>query len=851
MAISLKKYRPLLTPFNIAGLYAVAATAWLTFTNRLLAGLAADPVQALRLQTYNGWLFILLTAVLLYFFIRRNAAFVRRSTQALRDSEQRLRAILDSSTSMVIYLKDVQGRYQLVNRQFENLFRVSAAQVAGRTDHDLLPRPIAAAIRKSEQQVIDARTPMEFEEVITHSDGVHTYLSVKFPFCDGEGIPYAVCSIAADITERKRMEEALRESEDRFRDVTEAASDWIWETDGQFRFTYLSERFFGLTGISPEQVLGRTRWALAATDADQEKWRQHQQALEQHLAFRDFVYQPDATDSHGRARYFKISGKPVFDAQGRFRGYRGTGTDITEQMRAEAALRESQRALATLMSNLPGMAYRCRNDEFWTMEFVSSGAVALTGYQPEDLVHNRSVAFSALIHPDDRDKVRSRVQAAVAEQCAYRVTYRIRTRSDEEKWVLEHGCGVFDAEGRLQSLEGLIMDITERKRAEEERSRMRLYLKNIIDSMPSVLLGVDSEGRIIEWNQHAEKVSGVTREDAQGRFFLDVLPQLEIQLEQVRQAIQRRESIKSQRVAVELDGEIHYTDVMVYPLVANGGIGAVIRVDDVTNRVRIEEMMVQTEKMLSVGGLAAGMAHEINNPLGTILQGCQNVLRRISPNLDKNRQVAAELGLDMDTLYRYLEERDVLRFLEGIREAGTRAAKIVADMLAFSRRSDSRFSAVDLGELLDTVVRLAASDYDLKKRYDFKQIDIQRDYDPELGGVSCDKLEIEQVILNLIKNAAQAMAEANTPQPMIRLITRREPGFARIEIIDNGPGMAEKIRRRVFEPFFTTKEVGVGTGLGLSVSYFIVTEQHKGTLAVSSAPGQGARFIIRLPLART
>ncbi|MCB1776334.1 MAG: histidine kinase, partial [Candidatus Competibacteraceae bacterium] len=254
--------------------------------------------------------------------------------------------------------------------------------------------------------------------------------------------------------------------------------------------------------------------------------------------------------------------------------------------------------------------------------------------------------------------------------------------------------------------------------------------------------------------------------------------------------------------------------------------------------------------MLSVGGLAAGMAHEINNPLGAILQGSQNILRRIDPAMPQNRAAAEAIGVNLDRLNRYLEQRRILHFLEGIREAGARAAKIVADMLSFSRHSESRFAPVDVEDLLETVLRLAASDYDLKKKYDFKRITIERDFDPGPRAVQCDKTEIEQVILNLLKNAAQAMAEASTCTPTILLRTRYASLHALIEVVDNGPGMDEKTLKRIFEPFFTTKEVGAGTGLGLSVSYFIVTEQHRGRLVVTSKPGQGACFSIRLPLGR-
>jgi signal transduction histidine kinase len=242
------------------------------------------------------------------------------------------------------------------------------------------------------------------------------------------------------------------------------------------------------------------------------------------------------------------------------------------------------------------------------------------------------------------------------------------------------------------------------------------------------------------------------------------------------------------------------------------------------------------------------MAHEINNPLSGVLQSCQNIQRRLSPELAANRQVAESLGLGMEDLRRYLQNRGILDFVDGIQEAAGRASRIVADMLAFSRRSGAPFKPERVDDMLERVVRLASSDYDLKKTYDFRQIEIVRDYDPQLEVVNCDRTEIEQVFLNVIKNAAQAMAGSNPPPQRIILRTRREGQYARIEVEDNGPGMDEAIQRRIFEPFYTTKPVDEGTGLGLSVSYFIITEQHKGSIAVFSSPGKGACFVIRLPL---
>nr|WP_242482254.1 HAMP domain-containing sensor histidine kinase [Thiocystis violacea] len=169
-------------------------------------------------------------------------------------------------------------------------------------------------------------------------------------------------------------------------------------------------------------------------------------------------------------------------------------------------------------------------------------------------------------------------------------------------------------------------------------------------------------------------------------------------------------------------------------------------------------------------------------------------------------------------------------------------------MLAYSRRSASSFVAVELSELLEQVLRLASHDYDLKKSYDFRRIQIHRDYAPGSYEIDCDRTAIEQVVLNLLKNAAQAIANAPDGDPPAITISLRDEGErVRLEVADNGPGMPEDVRHRLFEPFFTTKPVGVGTGLGLSVAYFIVTEQHRGTMEVVSKPGAGARFVMRLP----
>ncbi len=395
--------------------------------------------------------------------------------------------------------------------------------------------------------------------------------------------------------------------------------------------------------------------------------------------------------------------------------------------------------------------------------------------------------------------------------------------------------------------------IVERGRTEEELRSLRNLLKNILDSMPSVLVGVDPDGRVMQWNLGAEKATGISPCKAHGELLTRVFPQLAEEMEKVRQAIRDREPRKDEKIPWNTGDEIRYADLTIYPLIIDKVQGAVIRVDDVTERVRMEELMIQTEKMMSVGGLAAGMAHEINNPLAGILQNVQVMRNRLYGDLPDNRRIAEECGTSMEVIKTYMDRREILKMFRAIMEAGRRAASIVENMLSFSRKSDSRFVLQDMGELLDKTIELASSDYDLKKKYDFRQIQIIRQYDGNMPQVWCEASKIQQVFLNIFKNGAQAMAKADNKlsSPCFTLGVMPEGEMARIEIGDNGPGMDELVRKRVFEPFFTTKDVGIGTGLGLSVSYFIITEDHSGTMEVESGPGTGTKVIIRLPFGKS
>jgi len=433
---------------------------------------------------------------------------------------------------------------------------------------------------------------------------------------------------------------------------------------------------------------------------------------------------------------------------------------------------------------------------------------------------------------------------------------RIEAREQQLKRARDDSQAAYDqaqglAEETRHTNRKLELEVQVRSKIEKKLTGFQNYLNSIIDSMPSALIALDEQLYVTQWNQEASALSGTRLDEALNQPIYLAFQPLKPYLPQIKATVEQHTVERIERVTWIKDDEPKHYALTFYPLTGGAGRGVVIRIDDITQRLSLEEMMVQSEKMLSVGGLAAGMAHEINNPLGAILHNVQNIRRRLSSDLPKNLEHAEQVGIELERVNRYLQSREVPQLLDGIQQAGARAAKIVTHMLSFSRRSNRQMAPCDLPALIDQAVEIAGNDFDLTIGFDFKGQAIIRQFDPQLGPVPGTANELEQVLLNLLKNAAQAihLREDDSEPGRIILRTRLNPPWAEIQVEDNGIGMSENVRKRTFEPFFTTKEIGQGTGLGLSVSYFIITNNHKGQMEVHSTLGQGTCFTLRLPLA--
>lgn len=376
------------------------------------------------------------------------------------------------------------------------------------------------------------------------------------------------------------------------------------------------------------------------------------------------------------------------------------------------------------------------------------------------------------------------------------------------------------------------------------------HLQGMINSVPDILVGINDDAHITYWNTAAHKKTGRSFDKALGVPILKALPQLPITQEEISDALASCKTLITRRIQQSEKDQTKYYDIKLYPLSTEQNIGAVVQLHDVTQQVNFENLMIQTEKMSSLGELAAGIAHEINNPLGIILHNNQNILRRISKDLAANISAAESIGVPLDKINDYLTVREIPEFLENIRIAGERAGKIVTNMLEFSRTSPADMNWIDMHKLITQSIEFTQN-ANSSSRIKAAQIQTNVSIEDKFPLVFGSAAELQQVFVNLIRNAYQALLSEDYEKPAVLAVnihcyTRQKEAV--IEISDNGPGIKDSNKGHIFEPFFTTKEVGKGTGLGLSVTYYIITEHHKGKISVQSQDGKGATFKIKLPI---
>ncbi|WP_305042889.1 PAS domain-containing protein [Geoalkalibacter sp.] len=493
--------------------------------------------------------------------------------------------------------------------------------------------------------------------------------------------------------------------------------------------------------------------------------------------------------------------------------------DISEKQRAEQALAESEYNLAKAqaMTHVGSWSFDPATGEVR----ASTELLRILRLRPEETTQE---AFARVVHPADYDNVMAHLRMGVEQGKTYEIEHRLQFEDGTLRWVYSIVEPSLNIAGQVIKLYGTTQDITQRKQAEVDLRNKTNELQTIFDSIGDGITVYDQDGRV----QHHNAISPLLfpRETLQGKPCREIFhPEDDAAPEScpVERAL-RGERVDTSLVLTGEGRQPRYLDISATPIRDAQGLKnrALVFFRDVSEK-RMQEMhLIQTEKMSSIGVLATGIAHEINNPL-TSVAGCAEALLRRFRDEPELRQ---DVRLDVFPHY-----------LEVIVRESYRCKDIIDHLLSFSRRSDGNAVKVDINLVLLEILEL------LRYQSNFRKIRILTDLQTDLPRVSGDPSGLRQVFMNLLVNACQAIEEHG----LVDVRTEKaDEDQIRVVIRDTGCGVAQPMLDRIWEPFFTTKEVGQGVGLGLALTYNIV-KRHGGEIQLESRVGEGSRFTVLLP----
>ncbi|MBN2658439.1 MAG: PAS domain S-box protein [Spirochaetales bacterium] len=409
---------------------------------------------------------------------------------------------------------------------------------------------------------------------------------------------------------------------------------------------------------------------------------------------------------------------------------------------------------------------------------------------------------------------------------------------------------VEDRTGELAKTNALLMqEIRAGDRARNEISYLNHYLKDIIDSMPTILIGLNRDFSVNTWNPEAEKKTGFIAGKATGMNIFNLMDRNSELYSQIEIKVREDESFSDLQGKISIgESEVFFGEVSYFSLQEQRAEMGILQIRDITEKIQLEDLLRQSEKMLSVGGLAAGMAHEINNPLAGMMQSAQNIKRRLNHDIPANRKKAEEAGTTLNAIIRYSELRNIPDMIQSILDSGKKAAEIVDDMVTFSQSEAKVSSLHSIAAILINVLASLKRDDAFKAEFQRDYFTIVEEYTPDLPSILCNEKKLEQAFYNIIRNALQILLDSKSRDPRIYIRLSQGINSLQVEIEDNGPGMNEEIQKRIFEPFFSTKEINQGKGLGLSISYYIIRDHHGGNLWLEKSDENGSLFIVTLPI---
>lgn len=377
-------------------------------------------------------------------------------------------------------------------------------------------------------------------------------------------------------------------------------------------------------------------------------------------------------------------------------------------------------------------------------------------------------------------------------------------------------------------------EVEQHQQTTSKLKQSEAYIKNILESMPLMLVGLTSDGRITQWNRKAEETTGINADKALSQNLWEIYPAITVSQHQVQQAISRQKAITikhSQR------GRYHF-DIIIYPIHDKGENSVVVLVEDVTQRIIAENMLIQRDKMSAMGELAATMAQDINVPLQAILRDIEGIQAFFN---NHENSLAAEARVELDTIKQQLTDAS---------DKGANASAIIDNLLDFSRAQGGEKQSADMVELMENAIGLAQDVISLPGQLNFRDIEIRRDFEKGLPQIPCYPVELQQVFLSLFRHSCHALGKVTLPnhKPVISIQIMECYDALWIKIQHNGVGLTLEEQKYIFEPFFNNPADLDDPSKRLSFSYFIITEHHKGQMALTSDVDVGSTFHMQIQL---
>ena len=786
----------------------------------------------------------------------------RKEVQEKLAREQFLMHTFVDNLPDAIYFKDRQSRFIRVNRaQAARLGLKEPADAIGKTDFDFFAEKDAQKTFKDEQRIMKSGKILIKEKEKTFKDGRSTWvLSTQVPMKDEDGKISGIFGFSKDITDSKRAEEALKEKKELLRATLEATNDGILVVDKKWQVTHANARFAEMWRIPKEVMRTMDDHKLLQYVVDQlvepqeflksvkKLYHKSEQAFDT-LRFKD-------------GRVFERFSCPLMIEKknvGRVWSFR----DVTERVQSEKALKDSEALYQSLIENLPLNTFR--KDLQGRFVYANSRFCEKLARPLDEIIGKTDYDFSPA---ELADKYRNDDKNVIENDQIFEDIEKNQNANGDQLFVHVIKSPVKDSDGHIIGLQGIFWDVTEQEQAAQKLRESEEKFKSISESAKDAIIMMDTDGNVSFWNRAAEKIFGYRREEVIGKNLHSLITPARYREVQEKAFSKFRKTGQGAAIGktVELtglrkDGSEFPLDLSLSHIQLRGKWHAVGIIRDISERKVLESQLLQSQKLESIGQLAAGIAHEINTPtqyIGDNTNFLKDSFADVSKLLTKyqtllkaakNGGVSGEMIEEIEEMQ---EEADLGYLLEEIPtsidqtlDGIKRVTKIVRAMKDFSHPGVEGKTAIDLNRAIESTVTVA--------RNEWKYVaNVEMNFDDRLPLVSCVPDQINQVILNMIINATHAISdvvgEHTDSKGKITISTKLDGDYVEIRIGDNGAGIPEHARTKIFDPFFTTKEVGKGTGQGLAIAHDIVVNKHGGTISFETETGKGTTFIIRLPI---